>query len=57
MQDIQALQELKIAPQYRLELNNYLTPLEQINVITSILYNYYKQRGLKYPPTASRKIF
>ncbi|WP_315814443.1 transglutaminase family protein [Paraflavitalea speifideaquila] len=28
-----------------LELNNYLTPLEQVNVITSILYNYYSLRG------------
>jgi regulator of sirC expression with transglutaminase-like and TPR domain len=31
-----------------LELNNYLTPLEQINVITSILYNYYKQKGVEF---------
>ncbi|WEK34406.1 MAG: transglutaminase family protein [Candidatus Pseudobacter hemicellulosilyticus] len=28
-----------------LELNNYLTPLEQVNVLTSILYNYYSLRG------------
>lgn len=28
-----------------LELNNYLTPLEQINVFNSILYNYYKLQG------------
>src|SRR5579871_2954509 len=28
-----------------LELNNYLTPLEQINVLTSILYNYYALKG------------
>lgn len=28
-----------------LELNNYLTPMEQINVINSILFNYYKHRG------------
>lgn len=28
-----------------LELNYYLTPLEQINVINSILYNYYKLQG------------
>jgi len=28
-----------------LELNNYLTPLEQINVLTSILYNYYGLKG------------
>jgi regulator of sirC expression with transglutaminase-like and TPR domain len=31
-----------------LELNSYLTPLEQINVITSILYNYYKQKGVEF---------
>ena len=30
-----------------LELNNYLTPMEQANVITSILYNYYKQKGIE----------
>ena len=29
----------------RLELNNYLTPLEQANVFNSILYNYYKLHG------------
>ncbi len=28
-----------------LELNNYLTPLEQINVFNSILYSYYKLQG------------
>jgi regulator of sirC expression with transglutaminase-like and TPR domain len=28
-----------------LELNNYLTPLEQMNVLNSILYNYYKLQG------------
>ncbi len=28
-----------------LELNSYLTPLEQVNVLTSILYNYYNLRG------------
>ncbi len=28
-----------------LELNNYLTPLEQVNVFNSILYNYYKLHG------------
>lgn len=28
-----------------LELNHYLTPLEQINVVNSILYNYYKLQG------------
>ena len=28
-----------------LEMNSYLTPLEQINVINSIVFNYYRQRG------------
>ncbi|MCH5718421.1 transglutaminase-like domain-containing protein [Niabella hibiscisoli] len=28
-----------------IELNNYLTPLEQVNVITSILYNYFGLKG------------
>lgn len=31
-----------------LELNAYLTPLEQVNVITSIIYNYYKQVGVEF---------
>jgi hypothetical protein len=30
-----------------LELNNYLTPLEQINIINSIFYNMYKFKGLE----------
>jgi hypothetical protein len=39
------LQEIeKIRRNIWLELNNYLTPLEQINIVTSILYSYY---GLK----------
>lgn len=28
-----------------LELNNYLTPIEKINIFNSILYNYYKLQG------------
>ncbi len=28
-----------------LELNNYLTPLEKVNVLNSILFNYYKLQG------------
>ncbi len=35
----------KIRRNIWLELNNYLTPLEQINVFNSILYNYYKLQG------------
>src|SRR5664279_508744 len=37
------LQEMeKIRRNIWLELNSYLTPLEQVNVITGILYSYYK---------------
>ena len=48
MQETKALQEIeKLRRNIWLELNNYLTPLEQVNVITSILYNYYKQKGVE----------
>lgn len=48
MQALQALQEIeKMRRNIWLELNNYLTPLEQINVLTSIFYNYYKQKGVE----------
>ncbi len=30
-----------------LEMNTYLTPMEQINVLGSIIYSYYKQQGLE----------
>ncbi len=30
-----------------LELNSYLTPMEQVNVLGSIIYNYYKQQGIE----------
>ncbi|MGH2566060.1 MAG: transglutaminase family protein, partial [Ginsengibacter sp.] len=40
------LQEMeKIRRNIWLELNSYLTPLEQVNVITGILYSYYKLKG------------
>lgn len=40
------LQEVeKIRRNIWLELNNYLTPLEQINIVTSILYSYYGMKG------------
>jgi len=40
------MQELeKVRRNIWLELNNYLTPLEQINVVTSILYSYYGLKG------------
>lgn len=48
MQSLQALQEIeKMRRNIWLELNNYLTPLEQVNVLTSIIYNYYKQKGVE----------
>ncbi|MEO6456438.1 MAG: transglutaminase-like domain-containing protein [Ginsengibacter sp.] len=40
------LQEIeKIRRNIWLELNSYLTPLEQINIVTGILYNYCKLKG------------
>lgn len=40
------MQEIeKIRRNIWLELNNYLTPLEQINIVTSILYSYYGLKG------------
>ncbi|MBI5372349.1 MAG: hypothetical protein HZA79_10045 [Sphingobacteriales bacterium] len=40
------MQEIeKVRRNIWLELNNYLTPLEQINVVTSILYSYYGLKG------------
>lgn len=43
-----ALQEIeKIRRNIWLELNSYLTPLEQVNVISGILYSYYNLRGIE----------
>ena len=40
------LQEIeKVRRNIWLELNNYLTPLEQVNIVTSILYSYYGLKG------------
>jgi regulator of sirC expression with transglutaminase-like and TPR domain len=40
------LQEIeKIRRNIWLELNNYLTPLEQVHIVTSILYSYYGLKG------------
>ncbi|MER3497949.1 MAG: hypothetical protein C4308_04600 [Chitinophagaceae bacterium] len=40
------LQEIeKIRRNIWLELNNYLTPLEQVNIVTSILYSYWGLKG------------
>lgn len=36
-----------------LELNSYLTPLEQVHVLTSILYNYYNLKGSEVTYTQS----
>lgn len=45
------LQEIeKIRRNVWLELNNYLTPLEQINIVTSILYSYYGLKGAEINP-------
>jgi regulator of sirC expression with transglutaminase-like and TPR domain len=44
----QVLQEIeKLRRNIWLELNNYLTPLEQVNVLTSIVYNYYGLKGVE----------
>ena len=40
-----------------MELNNYLTPLEQINVLNSILYNYYKLQGHELTERESKYFF
>ncbi len=42
------LQEIeKLRRNIWLELNVYLTPMERINVLNSIFYNYYKQSGIE----------
>ncbi|MBS1908968.1 MAG: hypothetical protein JST57_08125 [Bacteroidetes bacterium] len=46
MQSVTLLQEIeKIRRNTWLELNSYLTSIEKINVVNSILYNYYKLKG------------
>jgi hypothetical protein len=46
LQTTPVLQEIeKIRRNIWLELNNYLTPLEQANVLSSIVYNYYNLKG------------
>ena len=48
MQPAQTMQEIeKLRRNMWLELNNYLTPIEKINVLNSIFYNYYKQKGVE----------
>lgn len=49
MQTSTVFQEIeKLRRNTWLELNNYLTPLEQVNVTTGIIYNYYKQKGVEF---------
>jgi hypothetical protein len=46
LQTTPVIQEIeKIRRNVWLELNSYLTPLEQANVISSIVYNYYNLKG------------
>jgi len=48
MQPAQIRQEIeKLRRNMWLELNNYLTPIEKINVLNSIFYNYFKQKGVE----------
>lgn len=48
MQPAVILQEIeKLRRNMWLELNNYLTPIEKVNVLNSIFYNYYKQKGVE----------
>ena len=47
-QPAQIRQEIeKLRRNMWLELNNYLTPIEKINVLNSIFYNYFKQKGVE----------
>ena len=46
LQPLQISQEIeKLRRNIWLELNSYLTPIETINVVNSILFNYFKQKG------------
>jgi regulator of sirC expression with transglutaminase-like and TPR domain len=46
LQTTPVLQEIeKLRRNIWLELNNFLTPLEQANVLSSIIYNYYNLKG------------
>ena len=48
MEAEQTLKEIeKLRRNIWLELNSYLTPMEKINVLNSIFYNYYKQKGVE----------
>lgn len=44
----QTLKEIeKLRRNIWLELNSYLTPIEKVNVLNSIFYNYYKHKGVE----------
>lgn len=48
MQPLAVMQDIeKLRRNMWLELNNYLTPIEKVNVLNSIFYNYYKQTGVE----------
>ncbi|MFN8305415.1 MAG: transglutaminase family protein [Ferruginibacter sp.] len=49
MDNTVVLQEIeKLRRNTWLELNNYLTPIEQANIVTGIFYNYFKQKGVEF---------
>ena len=52
LQDIE-----KIRRNVWLELNSYLTPLEQANVLSSIIYNYYNLKGVEVNYTNPDEFF
>jgi hypothetical protein len=46
LQTVVALEEIeRIRRNIWLEMNSYMTPLEQVKIVESILYNYYKMQG------------
>ncbi len=46
LQTVKALQEIeKMRRNLWLEMNNFITPIEQVKIFESILYNYYKMQG------------
>jgi regulator of sirC expression with transglutaminase-like and TPR domain len=49
LQETTVFQEIeKIRRNTWLEMNNYLTPLEQANIISSIFFNYSNQKGVEF---------
>ncbi len=46
IQSLKALQEIeRMRRNLWLEMNNFITPIEQVKIVESILYNYYKLQG------------